>query len=222
MKKIVLIISVLLGVIALSAQVNAQEISWEIKRHSTDLDAFKKEVTDYANQGYVPLGISYDNTELYILYVMDSSLGMTAWQLDWYEDAEELQKRITSRMNNGYVPTGIAYAGDVFYVLYIKAKNSATAWRLEPSDADLDSVQAAIQPYIDNGYVPCDITEHEGQYWTLLLLINNTQIKSWRLQTYKVGTHADYINKNIEEGYIPWGMSYNSKEGLIDILYVGF
>ena len=29
-------------------------------------------------------------------------------------------------------------------------------------------------------------------------------------------------NSNIEEGYIPWGISYNSKDGLIDILYVGF
>jgi len=223
MKKIVLMMSVLFCVIAASAwQAAAQDISWEIKLHSTDLEKLKKEVTDYANQGYVPLGISYDNVELYILYVMAPDLGMTAWQLDWYQDLDELQKRLTSRMNNGYVPTGIAYAGDVFYVLYIQAENSATAWRLEPSAPDLDAVQAKIQPYIDKGYVPCGITEHEDEYWTLLLLIENTEITSWRLETYKVGTHADHINKNIEEGYIPWGISYNSKDGLIDILYVGF
>jgi hypothetical protein len=67
---------------------------------------------------------------------------------------------------------------------------------------------------------PCGITSFENEYWTLLLNIPGTTIKRWLLETYEVGTHGPRINRNIEQGFIPWGIMYRGDE--IDILYVGF
>jgi len=219
MKRIVSL-SLFVLIIVFSFNVFAQTISWEIKQHSTDIDLFENEVTDYVNNGYVPLGITYDNVELYILYVYDPEFGMQAWSVEWYENRTAAQNGITNNMNQGYIATGITYTGDQFYVLYVKVENSATAWRLEPSAIDLQSVHDAIQPYINQGYVPAGITAFEGEYWTLLLEIPDTTIQSWRLESYVVGNHADGINLNIEQGYIPWGIMY--RDDMIDILYVGF
>jgi hypothetical protein len=219
MKRIIslLWISVFIG---LSFKASAQIISWEIKQHSTDLQTLKEEVTEYVNDGYVPLGITYDNVELYILYVRDPEFGMEAWSIEWYDNRDAIQKGITGNMNKRYIPTGITYTGDQFYVLYVKTESSVTAWQLIPSAADLNSVKRAIQPYVNQGYVPTGISLLKDEYWTLLLQIPDTQVKKWKIETYPVGAHADGINSNIKQGYIPWGIEYRGTQ--IDILYIGF
>ena len=213
-----LLISVGLSMYAIN--VSAQTVSWEIVKHSTDINTLKGEVTEYTNQGYVPVGITYDNVELYILYVQVEGLEIEAWWLGWYDDRDTIQKGITDKMNEGYVPTGITYTGDKFYVLYVKTKSSATAWQLVPSALNLNAVKQAIQPYIDQGYVPTGISKYGKEYWTLLLETPDTSITKWKIETYVVGKHGDEINANIEQGYVPWGLEYRGKQ--IDILYVGF
>jgi hypothetical protein len=200
----------------------AQEISWEIKQHSTDIDDLEAEVTEYMESGYVPVGISYDNVELYILYVHDPSVEASAWSIEWYDSTDTLQAGITEYMNDGYIPHGITYTGELFYVLYIQMENSADAWLLIPSSQNLPAVEKAIQPDVSQGYVPMGIATYKGEYWTLLVRIPGTTIKRWSIESYKVGSHADLINAAIEQGYLPWGLTYNSKTGRIDILYVGF
>ncbi len=223
MKRLVSV-SLCVLIIVFSFDVYAQTISWEIKLHnSTNTNILTEEITAYVNNGYVPLGITYDNTELYILYVQDDEFGMQAWSLDWYEDRNELQNSITNQMNQGYIPTGITYTGDLFYVLYIQVESSAEAWRLEPAPStNLKAVQKTIQPYIKQGYLPVGITELENKYWTLLLRIPDTTAQYWSIETYDVGRHANPINSKIEQGYVPWGVMYNRNAGEIDILYVKF
>ncbi len=219
MKKIV-IVSVFVFVLMFSFHVFAQTVSWEIKQHSTDIKTLETEVTAYANQGYVPLGITYDNVELYILYVQDPDFGMEAWSIDWYKSDEDLQSGITEYMKNDYIPTGVTFTGDLFYVLYVQTDSSATAWQLLPSGTDLDDVQNTIQPYIKQGYLPVGVTALDGVYWILLLQVTDTTAQSWSLERYKVGSHSNQINRNIEQGSLPWGVMY--RDDLIDILYVGF
>ncbi|GAK59434.1 hypothetical protein U27_06419 [Candidatus Vecturithrix granuli] len=220
MKKL-LQLSACLFLLILSVNVSAQMLSWEIKQHSNDLDLLKKEVNEYIKNGYVPLGITYDNVELYILYLQERDFGLEGWLIEWYDGRDEIQNGITENMNNGYIPTGITYTGDLFYVLYVKAKSSADAWQLIPSGTNLKAVQRAIQPIIDQGYVPVGITAYQGEYWTLLLLIPDTTVKYWRIESYETGAHIEGINRNIEQGYMPWGLIYRHDRG-VDILYVGF
>ena len=218
MKKL-LSISLFVSIIVFSCSVYAQPI-WEIKQHSTTIEVLEDEVTEYMNNGYVPFGITYDNVELYLLYVYTPDFGAEAWSINWYDSWDEVENGITDMGNQNYIPTGITYTGEQFYVLYIQVENSATAWRLESSAVDLQSVHDAIQPYVSQGYVPIGITAFEGEYWTLLLKIPDTTIQSWLLESYVVGNHADGINANVDEGYIPWGIMY--RDDMVDILYVGF
>jgi hypothetical protein len=207
----------------MSLAVYGQTVSWEIKLHNSDNgDILEREVSAYVDNGYVPLGITYDNVELYILYVHDPEFAVSAWSIEWYDNRESVRSGITTNMENGYIPTGITYTGDLFYVLYLQTDSSADAWQLIPSGTNLQSVKQEIQPYINQGYVPVGVTLYEEEYWTLLLNIPDTTINYWRLETYDVGTHGDAINRNIEEGYFPWGVMYFADTGEIDILYVGF
>ena len=76
MKKLIILSLCVAGMIVASTT-DAQEISWEIKLHtSDDINQFEREVTNYVNRGYVPLGVTYDDVELYILYVKDLDLEM--------------------------------------------------------------------------------------------------------------------------------------------------
>ena len=217
------IIAMLSCVLMLSTASFAQEVSWEIKLHNSEnTDIFQREVSAYVDNGYVPLGVTYDGTELYLLYVEDPNFSMSAWSLEWYDNRDSISNGITTNMKNGYIPTGITYTGDLFYVLYVQTDSSADAWQLIPSKTNLQSVQQEIQPYIDQGYVPSGISLYGDEYWTLLLHTPGTTAKYWRLETYEVGTQADGINYNIKQGYFPWGLMYNANVSEIDILYVGF
>lgn len=220
MRKVIGLSLLFVGML-LASNAFAQEVAWEIKQHSTDLDALKKEVSEYTNNGYVPMGITFDGAESYILYLQEPDSGMEAWLIEWYNNRDEIRTGITAKMNEGYMPRGITYTGDALYVLYVKMKNPATAWQLVPSATNLQAVQKAIQPYVKKGYVPVGIAFYQKEYWTMLLLIPETSVTSWTIESYKVGTHADNINANIEKGYLPWDIEYSGKDR-IDVLYVGF
>jgi hypothetical protein len=213
-------ITALLMILCVSVLLSAQTISWEVKKHNTHLETLKGEVTAMMQKGFIPLGLTFDNVDLYALYVNNTGLDVQSWSINWYDSQSELQQGLSESLNQGFVPTGITYTGDRFYILYLETKSSADAWRMEPSERALSAVQNAIQPYVDRGYIPFGITSYEGEYWTLLLHVPGTAIKRWLLETYEVGNHGPKINGNIELGYIPWGIMYRGSE--IDILYVSF
>ncbi len=213
-------VSIVIVLIGLSLPVHAQKISWEIRLHSTDITMLEKEITAYTSQGYIPLGITYDNAELYIMYVQVPEFGLKAWYLEGYKTETELQNGITNTMNRGYMPTGITYTGEQFYVLYVLVDNSAQAWQLVRTKSGSDALQKALQPYVSKKYLPVGITTYGEAYWTLLLQIPNTTATSWKIESYATGTHGDGVNRHLEAGNIPWGIDYRGTD--IDILYVGF
>ncbi len=169
------ILGVVLCVLMLSVTALAQEVFWEIKLHnSQNTDIFEREVSAYVDNGYVPLGVTYDGDELYILYVEDPDFGILAWSLEWYDNRDSTREAITANMEDGYIPTGVTYTGDMFYVLYAQVDSSADAWQLIPSGTNFQSVQQEIQPYVAQGYLPSGITALGDEYWTLLLHIPGT------------------------------------------------
>jgi hypothetical protein len=220
MKK-VSFLGVLIVAAILAVQVGAQEVSWEIGQHSTDLDALKQEISGYTENGYIPLGIAYNGTELYILYVDKPDLGMEAWSIEQYDTQDTWQSSITGKMKQGYLPTGITSISDSLYVLYVKMTKPATEYQLVPSGGDVKSVKKTIQPYLNKGYIPTGIAFYKNEYWTLLVLSPDLKITNWKIETYPVGEQEAAINANLEKGLLPWGVEYSGKDR-IDILYISF
>lgn len=210
-----------LGLAALCLPAAAQSLNWEIKLHSTNTKVFEAEVSRYIQNGFRPMGITYDNRELYVLYIQDPDFEIASWLLEWYSGLDELQNSVTANMRRGLVPMGVTYTGDKFYILYLETGSSAAAWRLERSGTDLESVQNAVAPYSAQGFVPVGITFFQDEYWTLMLKVPGTAVKNWLIESYEAGEHAPGINAAIERGYMPWGLEY-SGDKRIDILYVAF
>lgn len=214
-------IGLIVALAALSLPAASQTITWEIKLHSTDLQKLEAEVQDFIQRGYRPMGITYDNRELYILYLYEPNFEISSWLIEWYSSLDEVEQKVTANMKRKLVPMGITYTGDKFYFLYLETESSATAWQLEPSGTDLASVQDAVAPFSAKGYVPVGITFYQNEYWTLMLKIPGTTVKNWLIESYEVGQHGPAIDAVIQRGYIPWGLEY-SGDKRIDILYVSF
>lgn len=145
---------ILLMVLCMSLMLSAQTIGWEIKKHSTHLETLKNEVTAMMQEGFLPLGLTFNNVDLYVLYVNNTGLDVKSWSINWYDSQSEMQEGLTDSMNQGNLPVGITYTGDKYYLLYIETESPADAWRMQPSGRALDAVQAAIQTYLDRGYIP--------------------------------------------------------------------
>ena len=198
------------------------QIPWNLNAHSTEIGAFKNEMSIMANSGWTPVGISWNNNQMFVLYLGGNPFNMSAWNLEMYNSTDKLQNGITANMNQGYFPTGISYLGNVFYVIFIKTGSNAQAWQIIPSNADLNSVQNAIQPYISQNYLPCGITRFGNEYYTLLVLIPDTTAKSWEIIPYNAVDIEvqNGVNNAVNKGMVPWGFMYIGN--LINVLYVGF
>jgi hypothetical protein len=206
---------------ALCLPAASQTVNWEIKLHSTNLKTLEAEVNGMMRNAFRPMGITYDNRELYILYIQDPDFAVSSWLIEWYSTLDELQKKVTANMRRGLVPMGVTFTGDKFFILYLETESTATHWQLEPSGTDLESVQSAVAPWSAQGYVPVGITFFRDEYWTLMLKIPGTAVKNWLIESYEVGQHGESVNEAIRRGYLPWGLEY-SGDRRIDILYVAF
>ncbi|MCU0241719.1 MAG: hypothetical protein MUF51_04785, partial [Vicinamibacteria bacterium] len=170
-----------------SAASYAQTIEWEIKKHSTNMATFTKEVSAYVNQGHVPVGLTYDKREMYLLYVRGLGIEVSAWQMDWYDSEDKITQGINGRIAEGYLPTAISYTGESLYVMFVKTPNQVQAWKIVASTLDLKDVEAKLKPYLAQNYIPAGITFYGKNYWTLLIKSRKSTIKKYLIESYKLG-----------------------------------
>lgn len=184
----------------------------------------EQNISHAVNAGKTPVGLFMnENQDSYICFINDNPLAMTAWTLQWYNDANSLQSGITQWMNNGYVPMGISFTDQgKLYAIFIQCQVQGTAWQLVESNMDLNSVSNDLQPYIQQDYIPFGISVYQGKYYTLMVQATDTGLKSWTIEGYAF--NQDIITQNINqkatEGMIPFG--YLKKDDVVNVLYVGY
>jgi len=149
--------------------------------------AIQNDINNAINSGKTPAGIYVSSgTEVVVYYIEGNPLGMTAWNLENYNDATSLQNGITSYINQAYFPMGISFTDQgKLYVLFIKSQVIATDWQLVESQLDLNVVSTNMQPWLDQQYVPVGITIYNGMYYTLMTKIPDTKISNWTIEGYQ-------------------------------------
>jgi len=194
---------------------------WSLNSYNNNIESFKQNVTTKTNKGFVPVGLNCTNSQYEVLYLGGGVLSITAWNMEWYNDANSLQQGINKNMNQGYIPSGFSWNGNAYYVFYIKTNFNGKAWQIVPSALDLNAVSNAIKPFVDQKYTPMGITIFGDEYYTLLVQFDTPLANNWFIEGYndKRSEIVKNINKKLPDGTVPWGILKSS--GVANILYIG-
>ena len=197
---------------------------WSAQSTTATEESLSRDISNAVNTGKTPAGIYVgSNNDVVVYYIDDNPLGMTAWNLEWYTDAESLQNGINSNLEQGYFPMGISFTDNgKLYVLYIMSQLRATAWQLIESELDLNVVSENISPYIYEKYVPVGITVFGGMYYTLLAQLPDSEPVRWTIEGYEDNTYTinQAVNNMVNQGLIPFG--FLNEQGIVNVLYIGF
>jgi len=203
--------------------------NWVLEWYKTGNKAFlSSQITSKANQGYLPVGIEVapdpDGTvvSLYVLYIFDQSLGITAWYLDTYTSELSLESGINSMGRQDYVPKEIAYYDGTYYVLYLRFSNAATAWTIQNAVYSNQGLSGTISRYDAQGYVPFGYTLARGSLKLLFVKIPLNTLTGWTVEVYK-GLYATRqgITAKQSEGWSPWALLVDGNEFIIMYLKNG-
>lgn len=197
---------------------------WSSQKTTVNQSDLQNDITSAVNSGKTPSGIYVgDDGEVMVYYIDDNPLGMTAWNLEWYEGVESLQHGINSNLEQGYFPMGISFTDHgQLYVLYIMSQLKATAWQLVESELDLGYVTNDVQPYIYEKYIPVGITVFGGMYYTLLAQVPDSENVNWTIEGYENNNYTiqQGVNNAVNSGFVPFG--YLQEQGVVNVLYIGF
>ena len=197
---------------------------WSAQSTTSNQNDLQNDITAAVNSGKTPAGIYVgDDGEVVIYYIDDNPLGMTSWNLEWYDDVETLQNGINTNLEQGYFPMGISFTNQgQLYVLYIMSQLQASAWQLVESELDLGYVTNDVQSYINENYIPVGITVFGGMYYTLLAQVPDSKPVNWTIEGYENNNYTiqQGVNNAINSGFVPFG--YLKEEGVVNLLYIGF
>ena len=194
---------------------------WSLNTYNNNIESFKQNVTTKTNKGFVPVGLNCANSQYEVLYLGGGVLSISAWNMEWYNDANSLQEGINKNMNQGYIPSGFSWDGKAYYVFYIKTNFKGKAWQIVPSALDLNAVSTAIKPFVDKKYTPMGITIFGDKYYTLLVQFDTPLANNWFIEGYndKRSEIVKNINKKLPDGTVPWGILKSN--GVANVLYIG-
>jgi len=194
---------------------------WNIDTYDTNIESFKESVTAKTNNGFVPVGLNCTNSQHEVLYLGGGVLTISAWNMEWYNDANGLQQGINRNMNEGYIPTGFSWNGSAYYIFYVKTDFTGQAWQIVPSALDLNEVSSAIQPFVEQNYTPMGITVFENEYYTLLVQFTDPLANQWQIEgcNDNLTEITNNVNKKLPEAIVPWGILKSG--GVANILYIG-
>jgi len=206
-----------------SSKIIVQGEGWSAQKIHNNSTSIQNDINSSVNSGKTPAGIYISNDEVVIYYIDENPLGMTSWNLEWYDGADALKTGISNNLKQGYFPMGISFtASGKLYVLYIMSQLSATAWQLVESEMELNSVAQDLQPFINEQYVPVGITSYNGMYYTLMTQLPDAKMTNWTIEGYENNNFAikQNVNAKANLGMVPFG--YLQEGGIVNLLYVGF
>lgn len=198
----------------------AQAYYWEFKEHSANRNQVKNEIDNFIANGYIPVGITFLQGRLNVLYVNDGSDLPSAWYLGQYAGQGPLKSGIDQMTAQGYTPMGLSYFRNNFYVMFIKGVTPVNNWAIITSSLSLQSLKREIQPYVRQGLIPFGMGSTSRQFLTLMVNSPGVKPSAWSIDQYALNRSAvlQGLNRNEAQGKVPWGFLHHA--GSVYILYL--
>lgn len=137
--------------------------NWSIEYYS-DVYSLQNGISNYMEQGYVPMGISFTNDgQLYVLYIL-SQLRATAWQLVESEmDLNVVTQNVQPYIYEKYIPVGITVFDGLYYTLLVNLPESEPAkWTVEGYENNNYILQQSANNLVNNGFIPFGYLQEQG------------------------------------------------------------
>lgn len=153
---------------------------------------------------------------LYVLYIQDQSLGITAWYLNTYTSDIALENGINAMGKENFVPKEVAYYDGTYYVLFLKFRNTATAWTIQNTVNSNQGLSSTINKYDAMGYVPFGYTLVKGALSILFVKIPLNTTAAWNVQVYHGLTDMKRgISTRYGQGWSPWALLIDGNDYII-------
>ena len=192
---------------------------------SGNTNFLRNQISRKVNQGYLPVGIEVapdpngQVVSLYVLYINDQTLGITAWQLETYNSDPEIERGISAMDRKGFTPKEIAYYDGIYYVMFLKFPNAASAWTIQNAVYSNQGLLNTINKYDAQGYVPFGMTLNRGNLNLLFLKIPLNSLSAWKVEVYN-GLQAmkQGITQKYGLGWSPWAILIDGNQYVIMFL----
>jgi len=213
------VVVLVLAVFFLQAQ-QAGAYLWEFKEHSSNPAQIKNEIDTFIANGYIPVGITFLQGRLNVLYVNDNSDLPSAWYLAEYSGQGQLKSGMDQMAAQGYTPMGLSSNRGFFYVMYVQGIMPISNWAIITSSLSLQSLKQAIQPYVRQGLIPFGMGSTSRQFLTLMVDTPGVKPSAWSIDQYALNRNAvlQGLNRNAAVGKVPWGFLHHA--GSVYILYL--
>ncbi len=98
-----------------------------------DVTELQNGINTMTNQGWVPVGLSLTNENLFYVFYIKSDLQATAWQItESQPDLQQVARDVEQYTSQGYVPMGISVYSGFYYTLLVKFPDGEEAkWSIE-------------------------------------------------------------------------------------------
>jgi|GEM_PF-955998 len=217
MRKLFLTLAIIFSTSLLFSQ------NWILDWYKTgDRDFLSNEITKKANQGYLPVGIEVapdpngQIVSLYVLYINDQTLGITAWYLNTYTNDVALENGINAMGKENFVPKEVAYYRGTYYVLFLKFRNSASAWTIQNAVYSNQGLSSTINKYDAMGYVPFGYTLVKGALSLLFVKIPLNTSAAWNVQVYNgLNEMKRGISSRYGQGWSPWALLIDGNDYVV-------
>jgi hypothetical protein len=181
-----------------------------------------REISQKVNQGYLPVGIevapdpSGQIVSLYVLYINDQSLGITAWEIELYNNDFALENGINAMGQLGYVPKEIAEYDGTYYVLFLQFQSAASAWTIQNATYSNQGLTSIINKYQAMGYVPFGYTLNKNLLNLLFVEIPLQSLTVWEVEVYNgLANTKSGITRKYRQGWTPWAIMIDGNQYII-------
>lgn len=188
--------------------------------YSSPLKVRKDIKTINAKTGMIPVGISYYDHKLYILFNDGTQVGASAFYIQVLKNSSalQIQEAIQEVVNKGWIPFDITDTQREVIILYLRCKVSIDEWKIVKSKKDWESIQNTVRSH--RSFFPLGISFGTLNAYILLIRSADSNLQAWVIRN--VGqTDAvvkTTVRKMMAKGYMPYGFEY--KGGQVGIVFL--
>jgi len=188
--------------------------------YSSPLKVNKDIKTINAKTGMIPVGISYYNKKLYILFNDGKQVGASAYYIQVLKSSslQRIQGAIQEVVSRGWIPFDITDTQREVIILYLKCKVRINEWKIVKSKKDWAAIQNTVTSH--RSFFPLGISFGPLNAYILLIRSTSSNLQGWVIrnvgQTDAVVKAA--VKMMMAKGYMPYGFEY--KGGQVGIVFL--
>ncbi|MFP4067004.1 MAG: hypothetical protein ACLFS5_05825 [Spirochaetaceae bacterium] len=196
--------------------------AWAFAEHSFTDEELKKEISQFLQNGYVPVGMeSEPDGTLHVLYALNTWFEFTNWAIQEFTELDKLNEEMTGVIQEGWLPMAMSATDDGLQVLFIETDFEISGWQIAVGPLSVDSALVTLESWQEDGYTPWAITlSPDDEVWYLFLEQEDVPNKAVLFNGYENSETAisDGINEDIGEAWYPWGLMRGDETTFVQYL----